>query len=285
MLTVGAGIVDLALFKDLALFLSRFSYSTQLYRPFFNGACEPAFDTLSAHELAWCRVIVELPHHEGGLGITPLPASGMAAFYSAITQMVSWLSSLPHASEWVAGQMLMRLTLLLRDATTTVLALFPFLRSTFSLLCVFCRMRKMAMLLLVRRYLRNVRSQNRSRTSGCCMSRCCKIRLRIACVMCTCFIKPNRCPCLMRTLPCVAICHNATTRRAASSHVFLSPLPRQCGARWAAHDRRPGRQTAAMRRAPRRQSWRTTMLPSFISSSGSPTILPSLLSRMCHATA
>jgi len=31
------------------------------------------FDTLSAHELAWCRVIFELPHHEGGLGIKPIP--------------------------------------------------------------------------------------------------------------------------------------------------------------------------------------------------------------------
>jgi hypothetical protein len=61
-------------------------------------------DTLSAHELAWCRVIVELPHHKGGLGITPLPASGMAAFYSATAHMVSWLGSLPQASEWVAGQ-------------------------------------------------------------------------------------------------------------------------------------------------------------------------------------
>jgi hypothetical protein len=38
------------------------------------------FATLSAHELAWCCVIVELPHHKSGLGITPLPASGMAAF-------------------------------------------------------------------------------------------------------------------------------------------------------------------------------------------------------------
>jgi hypothetical protein len=59
--------------------------------------------------------------------------------------------------------------------------------------------------------------------SGCCMSRCCEIRLRTACVMCTCFIAPNRCPCLMRTLPCVTICRNATT----SNHVSLSPLPRQ----------------------------------------------------------
>jgi hypothetical protein len=38
------------------------------------------FDNLSAHDLAWCLVIDYLPHHKGGLGITPLPASGMAAF-------------------------------------------------------------------------------------------------------------------------------------------------------------------------------------------------------------
>ena len=61
------------------------------------------FATLSPHELAWCCVIVELPHHKGGLGITPLPA-GMAAFYSATAHLVSWLGSLPHACEWVAGQ-------------------------------------------------------------------------------------------------------------------------------------------------------------------------------------
>jgi hypothetical protein len=38
-----------------------------------------------------------------------------------------------------------------------------------------------------------------------------------------------------------------------------------------------------MRRAPRSQSRRMTMLPSFINSSGSPTTLPSLLLRTCHA--
>ena len=100
-LTLGVGFGDLAFFKDLALFLSRFSYRTQLYRPFFDAA---SFDTLSVHELAWCRAIVKLSHHQGGLGITPLPASGMAAFYSATAHMVSWLGSLPHASGWVAGQ-------------------------------------------------------------------------------------------------------------------------------------------------------------------------------------
>jgi hypothetical protein len=60
--------------------------------------------------------------------------------------------------------MLLRRTLLHRDATTTVLALFPFLRLSFSLLRVFGRMRPvtMAKLLLVRRYLHNVKSQSTS---------------------------------------------------------------------------------------------------------------------------
>jgi hypothetical protein len=62
------------------------------------------FNTLPQHVLEWCRTIVELPHHEGGLAITPLQASGMAAFYSATANLVAWLQSLPHASEWVAGQ-------------------------------------------------------------------------------------------------------------------------------------------------------------------------------------
>jgi hypothetical protein len=62
------------------------------------------FATLSVQELAWVCMIVELPHHQGGLGITPLPSSGMATFYSATAQMVSWLGSLPHVSQWVADQ-------------------------------------------------------------------------------------------------------------------------------------------------------------------------------------
>jgi hypothetical protein len=65
---------------------------------------ENTFATLSTYELAWCLVIVELPHHKGGLGITTLPASGMAAFYSLTAHLISWLGSLPHASEWIAGQ-------------------------------------------------------------------------------------------------------------------------------------------------------------------------------------
>ncbi len=49
-------------------------------------------------------MIVELPHHEGGLAITPLQASGMAVVYSATANLFTLLPSLPHASEWVAGQ-------------------------------------------------------------------------------------------------------------------------------------------------------------------------------------
>ena len=82
------------------------------------------FANLSAHELAWCCVIVELPHHKGGLGITPLPASGMAAFYSATTlshfHLVSCLGSLPHASEWVAGQNLADPTTWISSALQTL---------------------------------------------------------------------------------------------------------------------------------------------------------------------
>jgi hypothetical protein len=76
--------------------------------------------------------------------------------------------------------MLLHLTPLHRDATTTVLALFPFLRLTFSLHCVLGRLRKMAMLLLVRRYLHNVKSQSASCKAGCGINRYCKIRPRPA---------------------------------------------------------------------------------------------------------
>ena len=41
------------------------------------NALNPFGRDLSAHEMAWCRLIVDLPLHLGGLGITPLPASGM----------------------------------------------------------------------------------------------------------------------------------------------------------------------------------------------------------------
>jgi hypothetical protein len=51
------------------------------------------YNTLPQHVLEWCRTIVELPHHEGGLAITPLQASGMAAFYSAAFYMAAFYKS------------------------------------------------------------------------------------------------------------------------------------------------------------------------------------------------
>ena len=51
------------------------------------------YNTLPVHVLEWCRTIVELPHHEGGLAITPLQASGMAAFYSAAFYMAAFYKS------------------------------------------------------------------------------------------------------------------------------------------------------------------------------------------------
>ena len=62
----------------------------------------------------------------------------------------------------------------------------------------------------------------------------CEIHLRPACVMCACFIAPNRCHCVMSIPPCVTICRNATTRWAARQHASPSPLPPPCGAGWAA---------------------------------------------------
>jgi hypothetical protein len=60
------------------------------------------FDTLSAQVLAWCRMIVELPHQKGGPGIAPLQASAMAAFYS---RRLTWSIRCPtHTSIRVAGQ-------------------------------------------------------------------------------------------------------------------------------------------------------------------------------------
>jgi hypothetical protein len=50
-----------------------------------------------------------------------------------------------------------------------MLALFPVLHVTFSILCVFRRMRKMARLLLASRSLSNDRSQSRSRPDGFCI--------------------------------------------------------------------------------------------------------------------
>jgi hypothetical protein len=94
-------------------------------------------------------------------------------------------------------------------------------------------------------------------------------------------ISLNLCPCLTRSQHFAPICRSATRTRAGSPSVSPSHLPRPCGvSRWGAL----GLQAIAMR-AQLRSSRRRIMLLSSISLSGSPTILHSLLSRMCHADA
>jgi hypothetical protein len=42
------------------------------------------------------RVTMQLPHRNGGLGLTPHRASGMAVFYSASSTFVGWIAQRPH---------------------------------------------------------------------------------------------------------------------------------------------------------------------------------------------
>ena len=49
----------------------------------------------------WCKLKVQYPHHEGGYAITPTAASGLAAFYSATSRFVVFLTNLPHGGAWL----------------------------------------------------------------------------------------------------------------------------------------------------------------------------------------
>ena len=49
----------------------------------------------------WHRMTAQLPHHEGGMGLTPQRASGIAAFYSASSTFVGWLARRPHRLQWL----------------------------------------------------------------------------------------------------------------------------------------------------------------------------------------
>lgn len=62
-----------------------------------GGRC----DSWPQAELAWHLTTIQLPHHLGGLGLTPQQASGIAAFYSAAARFVAWLPTLPHATHWL----------------------------------------------------------------------------------------------------------------------------------------------------------------------------------------
>ena len=131
---------------------------------------------------------------------------------------LAWFNpSLSHASEWVAGQNLADPNTWNSSVLQTLKQLHDNLLTHYN--CTewappladdasapgVGRMRTMAKLLLVHRYLHNVRSQSTSCKRGRCMSRCCEICLRTACVMYKCFITPNQCPRLIRPLPCMAI--------------------------------------------------------------------------------
>ena len=48
--------------------------------------------------------ILQIPHHLGGLGITPGKPAGIAAFYSATARFVQWLGTLPNKEMWVRNQ-------------------------------------------------------------------------------------------------------------------------------------------------------------------------------------
>jgi hypothetical protein len=55
----------------------------------------------------WHRMTAQLPHHEGGLGLTPQRASGIATFYSASCTFLGWLAQRPHRQQWLRqGQLL-----------------------------------------------------------------------------------------------------------------------------------------------------------------------------------
>jgi hypothetical protein len=49
----------------------------------------------------WCERVLQLPHHLGSFGITPLVQSGKAGFYSATANFLSWLATLPNADFWL----------------------------------------------------------------------------------------------------------------------------------------------------------------------------------------
>ena len=276
------------------------------------------YNTLPQHVLEWCRTIVELPHHEGGLAITPLQASGMAAFYSANANLVAWLQSLPHASEWVAGQTLSDPNTWTSSALHTLKHLHEQLMQHYNCkewapppnvnapahgvpdpdLDDNARPLSLPPLNLIASLRvrqdeengdadarpsccpRNVGSPNRSCKSGADTKLLSAIRPPTACVMYTSCISPNLCPCSTRTQHFAPICRSVTTTRAGSPSVSPSHLPRPCGARWGAL----GLQAIAMR-AQLSSSRRRIMLLSSISFSGSPTILYSLLLQMCHADA
>ena len=64
------------------------------------------FATLSAHELAWCCVIVELPHHKGGLGITLCQHRAWQCFTA---RLLTWFLGWVHKNRMPLNRLLVRI--------------------------------------------------------------------------------------------------------------------------------------------------------------------------------
>jgi len=91
---VGSGILQSSNAVPVPVLIQS-SYNKQTKISLKPSLCLGAtFATLSPHELAWCCVIVEMPHHKGGLGITPLPARAWQRFTARLlTWFLGWVHS------------------------------------------------------------------------------------------------------------------------------------------------------------------------------------------------
>ena len=85
-LLLGAGLADF----DLAV-------STEI----FNKGVGEQWRHWSGTTLAWHRTTLQLPHHLGGFGLTPVCFSGIAALYSAMACSVRWFSGMCDPTFWI----------------------------------------------------------------------------------------------------------------------------------------------------------------------------------------
>ena len=55
----------------------------------------------SLQDMVSDEALLQLPHHRGGLGLTPACASSIAAFYTATARSVRWFSGLRDPTFWI----------------------------------------------------------------------------------------------------------------------------------------------------------------------------------------
>ena len=67
----------------------------------FNKGVGDRWCEWSDTTMAWHRTTLQLPHHRGGLGLTPACASSIAAFYTATARSVRWFSGLRNPTFWI----------------------------------------------------------------------------------------------------------------------------------------------------------------------------------------